>query len=311
MKLPAKSHVGAVAIWGVCAALSVAEAQQPGVGPKEKPAARKVAPSPAVPSVARDPYHSAIVIDAASGRVLLEDNADARAYPASVLKLMNLLLVLEAVGQGRLALQEPVTISANAAEPGGAMVGLREKETFPLDELLYAMMIHSANDAAIAVAEKVAGSVEKFVALMNQRARELGMAHTEFHSVNGLAPRAGGKPDVTTARDLSVLSREVLKHSDTLRYTSAKEHVFRPDGGKRKVVMQSRNPLLGKVEGCDGLKTGYISAAGYCIAVTAQRNGQRVIVVLLGCAKEEVRAAKAAELIEKGFVERLSKSLNG
>lgn len=257
--------------------------------------------APGTGSVAREPYLSAIVVEAGTGRVIFEDNADAVAYPASVLKIMDLLLVLESVKEGSLSLEDSVTVSAKAANPGGAMVGLRQGEVFPLDELLYALMIHSANDAAIAIAERVAGSVEHFIARMNERARALGMRSTEFHSVNGLAPAADGRRDVTTARDLSLLAQEILKHNAALRYTSTRERIFRPDGGKMKVVMRSHNPLLGKVPGCDGLKTGYITAAGYCIAATAERSGRRVVVILLGCAKEETRTVKAAELIEKGF----------
>ena len=255
----------------------------------------------ATDSVARDPYLSALVVDAATGRVIFEDNADAMAYPASTIKLMDLLLVLESVKEGRLSLQDAVTVSTKAANPGGAMVGLRQGESFPLDELLYAMMIHSANDAAIAIAEKVGGSVEQFIARMNERARSLGMKATEFHSVNGLSPSADGRRDVTTARDLSLLAQELLKHDAALRYTSTRERIFRPEGGKAKVAMRSHNPLLGKVPGCDGLKTGYIAAAGYCIAATAERNGRRIVVILLGCLKEEARAVKAIELIERGF----------
>jgi D-alanyl-D-alanine carboxypeptidase (penicillin-binding protein 5/6) len=172
---------------------------------------------------------------------------------------------------------------------------------FSVDDLLYALMVQSANDAAVALAEKVAGSTEAFVALMNQRAAELGMTSTVFHSVHGLPPGAGQQPDVTTARDFARLSRELLKHPEALRYTSTRERPFRPNAGDKTVVMRTHNHLLGDVPGCDGLKTGYIAAAGYSISATAARNQQRVITVVLDSADRKRRDAKAAELIAKGF----------
>jgi D-alanyl-D-alanine carboxypeptidase (penicillin-binding protein 5/6) len=241
------------------------------------------------------------VADAASGRVLFEERADAQGYPASVLKLMDLLIILERIEQGQLSLQDPVRVSAKAAKTGGSQVWLAEKEVFTVDEMLYALMVQSANDAAVALAEKVAGTTDAFVDLMNQRARALGMTNTVFHSVHGLPPGPGQQHDLTTARDFARLCLQLLRHKDTLRYTSTRERPFRPNVAKRTVVMRTHNHLLGQVEGCDGLKTGYITAAGYSIAVTAARNGQRVIVVVLGSVDRKVRDAQAAELLAKGF----------
>jgi len=167
--------------------------------------------------------------------------------------------------------------------------------------MLYALMVQSANDAAVALAEKVAGSTEAFVELMNRRAKELGMNNTVFHSVHGLPPSKGQEHDITTARDLSLLCRELLKHPDTLRYTSTRERPFRSNVPAKTVHMRTHNHLLGHVEGCDGLKTGYIRQSGYSIAVTAARHGQRVIVVVLDSISLKVRDAKAAELVAKGF----------
>ncbi|PWU20986.1 MAG: D-alanyl-D-alanine carboxypeptidase [Verrucomicrobia bacterium] len=251
--------------------------------------------------IAKDPYLGAIIVEAKSGRVLFEDHADRRGYPASVLKLMDLLIILEKVERHELSLRDQVPVSANATRVPESRVELQEDETFPVDELLYALMVRSANDAAIALAEKVGGSVDGFLELMNRRAKELGMTSTVFHTVNGLPPGAGQQHDITTARDLSILSREVLKHKDTLRYTSTRERVFRPNAGKRTVQMTTHNHLLGKVQGCDGLKTGFTNASGFSIAVTAARNGQRVIVIVLDSATTKARDAKARELVEKGF----------
>src|SRR5437762_13682103 len=136
--------------------------------------------------ISKNPYLGAIVVDAATGKVLFEDQADARGYPASVLKLMDLLIILEKIERKQLSLQDPVLVSARASHTGGSRVWLKEKETFTLDEMLYALMVQSANDAAVALAEKVAGTTDAFVNLMNRRAKELGMNNTVFHSVHGL-----------------------------------------------------------------------------------------------------------------------------
>jgi serine-type D-Ala-D-Ala carboxypeptidase (penicillin-binding protein 5/6) len=263
--------------------------------------AAQAARAPRIPRTARDPYLGAIVVDAATGRVLFADRADAKGYPASVLKLMDLLICLEKLEQHQISLQDPVTASAKASHTGGSRVWLAEKESFTVDEMLYALMVQSANDVAVALAEKLGGSTEGFVELMNRRAKELGMTDTVFHSVHGLPPGAGQQPDVTTARDLSRLCAELLKHPDALRYTSTRQRPFRTNVPGKTVVMLTHNHLLGHLEGCDGFKTGWIAAAGYSIAVTAARRGQRVIVVVLDSTTRPLRDAKAAELTAKGF----------
>ena len=198
-------------------------------------------------------------------------------------------------------MKDQVPVSAKAARTGGSQVWLAEKESFTLDEMLYALMVRSANDAAVALAEKVGGSTDGFLELMNRKARELGMTSTVFHSVHGLPPGPGQEHDITTARDLSILCRAVLKHPDTLRYTSTRERPFRPNAGKKTVDMLTHNHLLSHLEGCDGLKTGFIAQAGFSIAITAARNGQRVVAVVLDSTDRHVRDAKAAELVAKGF----------
>jgi D-alanyl-D-alanine carboxypeptidase (penicillin-binding protein 5/6) len=249
-------------------------------------------------TIARDPYVGALVIDADSGQILAADNPDTKAYPASVLKLMDLLIILDKIQAGALTLQDKVLTTAEAAKIGGSQVYLKENETFTVDELLYALMVQSANDAATALAIHVAGSKDGFVELMNQRAKELGMKSTEFHSIHGLPPGPGQKPDVSTPRDLARLARELLKYPDTLRYTSTRERGFRND----TFIMRTHNHLLGRVEGCDGMKTGYFSAAGYSIVATARRGDNRVIVVVMGSANRTLRDTKAAELMTKGFM---------
>ncbi len=276
-----------------------------GVASNSFAAARRGAarPAPAANThrakISKNPYLGAIVIDAATGKVLVEDRADTKGYPASMLKLMDLLIVQEKLEAGQLKLQDQVPVSAKSAQTGGSQVWLAHKESFTLEDMLYALMIQSANDAAVAIAEKVAGSTDAFVELMNQKARALGMASTKFTSVHGLPPAAGQQADVTTARDFARLCRELVKHPEIFRYTSARQRQFRP--GPRVIQMRTHNHLLASVEGCDGLKTGYTASAGYSISATAQRNGRRVIAVVLGSAEMKVRDAEARRLITRGF----------
>jgi len=249
-------------------------------------------------TIARDPYVGAMVIDADSGQILAADNPDVKAYPASVLKLMNLLIILDKIKAGALTLQDKVLITAESARIGGSQVYLKENETFTIDELLYALIVQSANDAATALAIHVAGSKDGFVELMNQRARALGMKSTKFHSVHGLPPGPGQQPDVTTPRDLTRLARELLNYPETLRYTATRERGFR----NNKFIMRTHNHLLGRVEGCDGMKTGYFTAAGYSIIATAHRGDNRVIAVVMGSVNRKLRDTKTAELLAKGFM---------
>jgi D-alanyl-D-alanine carboxypeptidase len=243
----------------------------------------------------------AIVMDATSGKILFEDRADYIGPPASVTKLMTFLLVHERIMRGDLTLQTPVNVTAEAAKTGGSQVYLADKEVFPVEELLFALMIASANDAATALAIHVAGSRNAFVELMNTRARELGLTHTTFRSPHGLPPssRKLADSDLTSPRDLAALSVHLLKTTDILRYTSVKLRTFRP--GPRQIDMVNHNHLLGKVAGVDGLKTGFTRGAGFCLAATALRHGRRVLVVTMGSPDSKTRDLKIAELIERGF----------
>ena len=251
-------------------------------------------PAPSV--ISRDPYIGAIVVDAATGRVLFEDNADGDGYPASVVKLITMLIIMEKVQQGTVRVTDRVTVTAESVNVGGSQCYLRQKESFTIDELLYALMIKSANDAATALAIHVAGSKAAFIELMNLKARELGMTSTHFTSVNGL-PSPGKTPDESTARDLSLLARAVLKHPNALRYTSTRFYAFR----KGEYDMNNHNHLLGAVEGCDGLKTGYFSNAGFSIVATAQRDKARLIAVVLGSRYRNTRDRQAKSLLAENF----------
>jgi D-alanyl-D-alanine carboxypeptidase len=164
-----------------------------------------------IKNIAADPYVSALLIDAETGEHLFADNIDAPVYPASALKLMVLLVLLEHIEQGKLKLDDMVGVTKEAARMGGSQVYLDPKEQFPVEDLLYALMVQSANDAAVTLATHVAGSKEGFVALMNRKAEELGMKNTRFHSVHGLPPSEGQEVDVTTARDFAILSRDLAR----------------------------------------------------------------------------------------------------
>jgi len=249
-------------------------------------------------------FKGAIVVDAATGAVLIEDRADYSGPPASVAKLMTFLIVHEKIARGELALDTPVTATAEAARTGGSQVYLAEKEVFPVEDLLHALMIASANDAATALAVHCAGSRAAFIDLMNARARSLGMTRTTFRTPHGLPPssRRAEDGDITTPRDLATLCLHLLKATDIIKYTSVKRRTFRP--GPKRIDMDNHNHLLGKVAGVDGLKTGFTRGAGFCLAATALRNGRRVIAVTMGSPDSKTRDIKIAELLERGFAKQ-------
>ncbi len=251
--------------------------------------------------LATAPCIGAIAIDADTGRVLLEENADALALPASMTKMMLLLLLQERIEAGTIATNDLVAVSKRAFSTGGSQVYLDPRESFPVEDLVYALMIQSANDAAVALAEHAAGSCEAMVALMNQRAVELGMRNTHFESVHGLPAPAGEPNDVTTPRDMAILSAELCSHPDALRYTSTAYRVFRP---AKPFEMRTHNPLLHPqrgTPGCDGLKTGYTKYAGYSIAASVVRGGRRVVVVQMGSPDKDTRNAKLDALLSAAF----------
>lgn len=252
---------------------------------------------------ARADYKGAVVVDAATGSVLSEENADVVSPPASVTKLMTFLVVHDALAAGKIRLDTPVPVALEDAKIGGTQVWLDPRETFSVQDLLYALMIQSANDAASALARASAGSREAFVAQMNARAAALGMTHTTFRSPHGLPPasRKIAEGDLTSPRDLALLARELVLHTDVLNYTSVKTREFGAGVRPQAVVMNNHNHLLGSVAGCDGLKTGFTNAAGFCLAATAQRDAKRVIVVVMGSPDRKTRDAHVRRLIEEGF----------
>jgi D-alanyl-D-alanine carboxypeptidase (penicillin-binding protein 5/6) len=293
-----------LSLLAVCCLVSFSEAQTKKTvkkAPAKKAAAAATQPQKAKGCISKVPYIGAIIVDADTGATLFEDKADAPGYPASTLKMMTLLVIQEKIDAGQVKLSDMVKVSVAACKTGGSQVYLDPKETFSVEELLYAMMIQSANDAAVALAEHVGGSKEGFVDLMNAKAQQIGMSNTHYASVHGLPPAAGQKNDISTARDMSILARELCKHPAVFAYTSASYRQFRA-GTPKPFDMRTHNPFLKEgVEGCDGFKTGYTATAGWSIVVTCKRNGHRIVVVVLGSEGRKGRDAKAHELLNKGF----------
>jgi D-alanyl-D-alanine carboxypeptidase len=255
-------------------------------------------------------FRSALVIDAATGVTLYEHNANEVNPPASMTKLMTFAVLSDKLAAGTITLSTPVPIDNADAGMGGTQVFLDPRETFTVEELIYAMMIQSANDAAHALARISAGSVEEFVNEMNAKARELGMTQSTFRTPHGLPPKSHriAEGDLTSPHDYAILSRYLLLHTDVLKYTSVKERDFAPNRPKGPMKMDNHNKLLGKVAGVDGLKTGYTEGAGYCISATAERNGRRVIAVVMGSFgpggkidKGVARDRATIQLIERAF----------
>ncbi len=250
-----------------------------------------------IENISAEPYVSALVVNAQDGEILVNENGAARVYPASIVKLMDLLIILDKVKQGRVDLSEMVQVTKEAAKMGGSQVYLDPREQFSVEDLLYALMVQSANDAAVVLATHIAGSKEAFVSLMNEKAKELGMVNTTFYSVHGLPPSKGQGVDVTTAEDLGKLAVELAKRKEVFDYTNTRERDFR-DG---KFVLRTHNHLLAQVNGADGMKTGFFQAGGFSIVASAKRNGVRVISIVMGSSNRKVRDKRCAELLETGF----------
>lgn len=243
------------------------------------------------------PCESYICIEAESGVVISEYNADVRRPPASMIKLMIMLMVDEGIERGDWTWDTKITATEKAQRMGGTQVYLERGEVRTVEELMDATAIASANDAAMALAEGLWGSEEAYLAAMNARAQELGMIDSKFHSVHGLPPDKGEDFDQTTARDMAILGQWFVRHPKLMDLTRKQELVFRPG----EAVKYNTNKLLWRMEECDGLKTGYIRAAGFCLTASATRDGIRVISVLMGCANKNRRFDYAKHLLEDGL----------
>ena len=238
---------------------------------------------------------SACLMDADSAEILMAKNIDDRVYPASVTKIMSLLLVCEALDEGKIMLDSIVTVSENASEKGGSQIWLKQNEQMSVGDLIKATAVASANDACTALGELVAGSDEAFVSLMNKRARELGMTNTHFENCTGLDDTTDNH--YTTARDVAVMSRELLKHKRILSYTTIWTDTLR--GGKTELT--NTNKLVRFYQGATGLKTGTTSKAGCCVSATAERDGLRLIAVVMGSDNSNDRFTAARKMLDWGF----------
>lgn len=238
-----------------------------------------------------------LLMEAKTGQVLLEENAHKTWKPASLVKMMLILLVAEHVEEGKIDWSDSVRVSAAASKMGGSQVYLKQGEVFPLEELMKAIAIGSANDASYAVGECVAGTAERFVEMMNERARQLGMHDTRYYNVHGLPAGRGKKDNVTSAFDCAILARELLKHPKILEWTSTKTTTFR----NGTLDLRNTNSLIGSFPGADGLKTGFFSSSGFNIVATAEREGRRFIAVVLGSPSSKLRFSEAKRLLTHGF----------
>ena len=241
---------------------------------------------------------SALLMDVATGTVLYEKECHERLAPASVTKVMTMLLIMEALDDGRIHLDDQVTASEAAAAKGGSQIYLKAGETMPVSDMLKSIAVSSANDCACAMAELIAGSESAFVEQMNQRAAELGMADTHFVNCTGLDDSKEAENHRTSAYDIALMSRQLLKyHPDIKKYTTIWMDTVR--GGT--FGLSNTNKLIRFYSGATGLKTGYTSGAGYCLSATAKREGMELIAVVMGCESSQKRTADCKALLDYGF----------
>ncbi|MBN1551097.1 D-alanyl-D-alanine carboxypeptidase [bacterium] len=257
-------------------------------------------------SIQEPECRAAIVMEASSGDVAYALNEHEPLPPASMVKMMVILLVSEKIEQGSITWTDTVKVSANASKMGGSQVYLKQGEEFTIQELLEAVIIQSANDASISLAEYIGGSAKGFVDMMNAKAASLNMKHTRFHTPHGLPPSKGQEPDMSSAYDLALLAREIVtKYPDVLKWSSTETQEFR-DGAFK---MYNTNHLIRDFQGCDGIKTGYYKEAGFCVTATAMRNDIRIITVVMGCEKSKQRFREAARLLSYGFDQYVNKTI--
>jgi len=240
---------------------------------------------------------SAVLMEAATGTVLYEKNSHERLAPASVTKVMTLLLVMEALEAGRISWDDTVIASETAAAKGGSQVYLEPGEEMTMDEMLKSVVVSSANDCATALAEHIAGSEAAFVDMMNQRARELGMADTNFVNCTGLDDEAAAAEHLTSAYDIALMSRALLAHEEIRKYTTIWMDTVR----NGEFGLANTNKLVRFYQGTTGLKTGYTSSAGHCLSASAQREGVEYIAVVLHCSSSGERFQSAKQLLDHGF----------
>lgn len=240
---------------------------------------------------------SAILMEKSTGQILYEQDAHTRLAPASVTKVMTLLLVMEALDDGRITWDDTVTASAAAAAKGGSQIYLEENEQMPLRDMLKSVVVSSANDCACALAEHIAGSETAFVAMMNERAEQLGMTDTHFVNCTGLDDGADADAHLTSAYDIALMSRALLQHEEIKQYTTIWMDTVR----NGTFGLSNTNKLVRFYDGTTGLKTGFTSGAGYCLSASAERGGMELIAVVMHCDTSAHRFESAKALLNYGF----------
>jgi len=279
-------------VWLLAATLTAALAMPASAGAKEPAAAKQ--PATEIATNAK----SAILIDADSGTVIYEKNSTASLPPASITKIMTMLLVMEAIDEGRLKLTDQVRASEYAASMGGSQIFLEPGEEMSVEDMLKGVALASGNDASVALAEKLGGSEPQFVAMMNEKARELGMTNTTFKNCNGL-PAEG---HVSSARDIAIMSRELLKYEGITKYTGMYQDYLRK-GSPKPFWLVNTNKLVRFYSGADGLKTGFTSEAKFCLSATARRDNLRLIAVVMGEPNTKTRNAEVSHLFDYAFAQ--------
>lgn len=241
---------------------------------------------------------SAILIEASTGKILFEKNADEKLHPASMTKMMSMLLIIEAIESGVIKWDQIVQVSENASSMGGSQILLETGEKMSVRDLFKGVAIASGNDAVVALAETVAGSVNNFVSMMNKRASELGLTNTNFKNPHGL----DDANHYSSSRDMSIIARELVKHKEVLEYTKIYEDYLREDTD-RKIWLVNTNRLVRFYDGVDGLKTGYTEDAGYCMTATAEKDGMRIIAVVMGEETSKIRNQEVSEMLDYAFAQ--------
>jgi len=241
---------------------------------------------------------SAVLIDADSGTIIFEKNSNEKLPPASITKVMTMLLVMEAVGQGKMKLTDMVRTSANAASMGGSQIFLEEGEEMSVEEMLKGVAMASGNDASVALAEKLGGTEEEFVKLMNERAKQLGMNNTHFMNSNGLPV----ENHYSSAYDIALVSRELMKYDLIRQFTGKYQDYLRKDSEKPFWLVNT-NKLVRFYPGADGVKTGYTSEAKFCLSASAARDGMRIIAVVMGAPNTKVRNSDVSQMMDYAFAQ--------
>lgn len=239
---------------------------------------------------------SAIIMEPTTGKVIFEKNSNERLEPASMTKIMTLLLTFEAIDNGKISLDDMVTISKRAADMGGSQMFLEAGSNIRLEEIIKGVSIASANDGAIALAEYIGGSVENFVDMMNKKAEDLGLSNTHFINPHGLH----ADNHYSSAYDMAIMASNLINHEKILNYTSIYEDYFnKPDGSRTWLV--NTNKLVRFFKGVDGLKTGYTKEAGYCLTATAKKNNVRYITVVMGEPSSDIRSSETTNMLNYAF----------